>query len=358
MLKRAALLFLCLAIALSVMPAYAGNSPAPTRYFAASGHKISGDFLRYFDGHGGLKIFGYPITEEIQENGKTVQYFERSRFEENPAATDADWEVQLGLLGTTAIAGREMAAFQSSDDSGSRWYFQETQHSLGGPFLDFWAQNGYFPVFGFPISEEFEETSATDGQAYTVQYFERARFEYHPELVGTPYVIELGQLGREHLQRIGQGITSIPPAADDSPSADLSALELEMFQIINEDRAQAGVPPLRYDTLIASVARAHAQDMVDNNYHGHTGSDGSTPNERMRRAGVNFAWGSENYWTDRDYRQGLRVVNSEMMAEPWSPTSFNHIWNLLYTGYTRVGIGIVIGPNDVMWVVEDFADGE
>jgi endonuclease YncB( thermonuclease family) len=34
---------------------------------------------------------------------------------------------------------------------------------------------------GFPISSEIQETSPTDGKLYTVQYFERAVFELHPE---------------------------------------------------------------------------------------------------------------------------------------------------------------------------------
>ncbi|HET8630995.1 MAG TPA: hypothetical protein VFL91_26545 [Thermomicrobiales bacterium] len=37
----------------------------------------------------------------------------------------------------------------------------------------------------------------TNGQTYRVQYFERARFEYHPENAGTPYEVLLGLLGRE-----------------------------------------------------------------------------------------------------------------------------------------------------------------
>jgi hypothetical protein len=49
--------------------------------------------------------------------------------------------------------------------------------------------------FGFPVSEEFTER-LEDGQQYTVQYFERARFEYHPEYAGTPYEVLLGQFGR------------------------------------------------------------------------------------------------------------------------------------------------------------------
>jgi hypothetical protein len=55
-------------------------------------------------------------------------------------------------------------------------------------------------VYGYPISEEITEVSPTDGQLYTVQYFERNRFEHHPEKAGTPYEVQLGLLGANMLQ--------------------------------------------------------------------------------------------------------------------------------------------------------------
>jgi hypothetical protein len=48
-----------------------------------------------------------------------------------------------------------------------------------------------WPQYGYPISEEFYEVSPDDGGTYVVQYFERARFEWHPEHSGTPYEVLL-----------------------------------------------------------------------------------------------------------------------------------------------------------------------
>jgi len=59
--------------------------------------------------------------------------------------------------------------------------FTETGKMVKGKFLHYWLLNGGLPQQGFPISEEMEEVSETDGKAYSVQYFERAVFEYHPE---------------------------------------------------------------------------------------------------------------------------------------------------------------------------------
>ncbi len=75
-------------------------------------------------------------------------------------------------------------------------FFAETGHNLSGGFRTFWERNGGLALFGFPLSEEFIETSATDGRIYIVQYFQRNRFEFHPENAD-PNKVLLGLLGNE-----------------------------------------------------------------------------------------------------------------------------------------------------------------
>ncbi len=48
-----------------------------------------------------------------------------------------------------------------------------------------------------------EQNGDGTGRTYQVQYFENARTEYHPELAGTRYEVELGLVGKEALQRRG-----------------------------------------------------------------------------------------------------------------------------------------------------------
>jgi hypothetical protein len=78
-----------------------------------------------------------------------------------------------------------------------RYFFPDVGHTLGGVFKSYWDRNGGLSIFGFPISEEFQEISATDGKTYTVQYFQRNRFEAHPEFAGTNNEVLLGLLGSE-----------------------------------------------------------------------------------------------------------------------------------------------------------------
>jgi hypothetical protein len=79
-------------------PGHAGK-----RYFAETGHTVSFAFLEYYDSHGGLDIFGYPISEWLAEpNGRIVQYFQRGKMEWYPESSEA--RVQLGMLGSLYAA--------------------------------------------------------------------------------------------------------------------------------------------------------------------------------------------------------------------------------------------------------------
>ncbi|MCM8747592.1 N-acetylmuramoyl-L-alanine amidase [Thermomicrobiaceae bacterium CFH 74404] len=192
----------------------APTSPVPASsdpnmvYFPETQHNVPRIFYDYWQANGGLERFGYPLTEPFPEvsltDGNTylTQYFERARFEHHPELAGTQFEVLLGLLGSERTAGRRQEPpFQpvpppSEPDVD---YFPETGHTLRGLFRQYWWQNGGLPIFGYPISEEFEEQSKTDGQVYVVQYFERNRFEWHPEFAGTRYEVLLGHLAREIL---------------------------------------------------------------------------------------------------------------------------------------------------------------
>jgi len=163
-------------------------------YFAQTHHNLGGGFREYWTAHGGLPIFGYPLTEEFPEGGYTVQYFERNRFEFHPENRGTPYIVLLGRLGAQVTAGRPFPGIAPFDNRPGHVYFAATGHSLNSGFLSYWQANGGLAQFGYPISEELAEVSPTDGQTYTVQYFERARFEYHPELPD-PYRVSLGLLG-------------------------------------------------------------------------------------------------------------------------------------------------------------------
>lgn len=86
-------------------------------------------------------------------------------------------------------------------NTSNTFYFNDTGHTLSNGFKGYWERNGGLTVFGFPQTEEFDELNPDTGKVYTVQYFERQRYEYHPENQGTPYETLLGRVGVADAQR-------------------------------------------------------------------------------------------------------------------------------------------------------------
>ncbi len=181
----------------------AGPTPsADSVYFPQTEHNLSGDFLHYWQKHGGVTIFGYPISEPFVQDGYTVQYFERNRFELHPE-NQPPYNVLLGRLGADSVGNRQIPQVAPFQNGPNHVYFPQTGHSLNFAFLGYWTRNGGLSQFGYPVSEEMTEVSPTDGKEYTVQYFERARFEYHPEYKGTNAEVLLSLLGVTTMQDKG-----------------------------------------------------------------------------------------------------------------------------------------------------------
>ncbi|HET7081214.1 MAG TPA: hypothetical protein VFM49_27600 [Chloroflexia bacterium] len=80
----------------------AADGPA---YIPQTQHRLGGPFLAYWQAHGGVTLFGYPISEEFVEDGLRQQWFERARFEYHPELPPA-FRVTLGLLGSEMLAER------------------------------------------------------------------------------------------------------------------------------------------------------------------------------------------------------------------------------------------------------------
>ncbi|HEY3108203.1 MAG TPA: hypothetical protein VGL23_05590, partial [Chloroflexota bacterium] len=196
-------LILAAALALTLAAGSLLPAAAYERTFPETGQTVRDAFLDFFDAYGGLEIFGYPRTGEFSEAGRYVQYFQRARFEywpENPPGQ----QVQLGNLGLDL--GRARPPSVQSADPNRRW-FQETQHSLGGGFRDFWESRGGAAIFGLPISDELIENG------FTVQYFQKSRLEWHGENPAELRV-QVGLLGDEMI-----ALGKVQPPAEAAPRA-------------------------------------------------------------------------------------------------------------------------------------------
>ncbi len=174
------------------------NAPG-SRYFDVTGHNLGGGFRAYWEKFGGLPIFGYPITEEMQQDGMTVQYFERTRFEWHPGTFPDHYDVLLSLLGSWKAQQEGLMStdpFKQVGDNHQGVYFKETGHNVSGDFLKYWMAFGDLAVYGYPLSEPYTDQKT----GLTVQYFQRQRFEWHPGAWPERFNVLLGLLGDEYLQ--------------------------------------------------------------------------------------------------------------------------------------------------------------
>jgi hypothetical protein len=238
------------ALASMVQPAQAQSGE---RCFPETGQCISGRLREYWEQNGALLVFGFPIGPQqamtIEGQAIQAQPFERNRLELHPENA-RPYDVLLGRLGADRLAaqGRDWFAFPKSGNQPNCRYFAETDQSVCGEILAAWRANGLeldgrrgktdaesLALWGLPLSGVLTET-LSDGKQYQVQWFERARFELHPENT-PPYNVLFGLLGNE----LATGSTPLLPT---EPQITLPPVELvlrleELSPGFAVDRARA-----------------------------------------------------------------------------------------------------------------------
>jgi len=205
-----------LALAVWCIAAGAGRAaPLPQAIapacFVETGYCIDGRIRELWARGGGLMVFGFPITglqpEVIEGRTVMLQWFERARIELHPDLP-YPYDALIGRLGAEALAGRAPTrAVASTALVGECRAFSETGLRVCGEFLAAWLAGGAdldgdgalteresLALYGLPLTPPRTEQLA-DGNTYVVQWFERARFELHPEIAEA--LVLRGLLGRE-----------------------------------------------------------------------------------------------------------------------------------------------------------------
>jgi uncharacterized YkwD family protein len=121
------------------------------------------------------------------------------------------------------------------------------------------------------------------------------------------------------------------PTPTPAPTNGLTVAEQRMVDLVNQDRAAAGLPVLKVDMGLVQAAREKSQDMKDNNYFAHTSPSGVTPWDLMKKYGVTYKAAGENI------AKGYSTADA---AEKGFMNSPGHKANIL-GNYTHIGIGIV-----------------
>jgi uncharacterized protein YkwD len=138
------------------------------------------------------------------------------------------------------------------------------------------------------------------------------------------------------LQGGGGGTTPIPGGPT---AAELKALEDQVFALVNQRRAEAGLAPLTRSPELDAAARGHSLDMATNENFSHTGTDGSSPADRSRAAGYNFAWDGENIAAGQSTAAG--VFDTWFNEAPDASGKRIHHDNILSPTAKEIGISVV-----------------
>lgn len=129
--------------------------------------------------------------------------------------------------------------------------------------------------------------------------------------------------------------TVAPPTAAICPVTNIS-YEARVIELINIERANAGLSALSAQGQLGSAAQLHSADMACNNYFSHTGLDGSSSGDRAQRQGYGSSFVGENIAAG--YSSPESAVNGWM-------NSPGHKANILNADYTEIGVGYAFGGN-------------
>lgn len=187
------------------------QAPENEEYFAETGHWVTGEFLKtYRSVSDPLRIYGLPISDIFTDSttGLQIQYFEKARFELHPDA-HPDLRVQLSNLGYLTYKPGPRISNQGRTQP-CRTY-PETGYAVCFDFLEFFDEYGGVAQFGYPIS------NLEDRDGRIVQYFNKTRFEWRPEMPTGQRVV-VSDLGRryfyirgERLERLGSNLKNNAP---------------------------------------------------------------------------------------------------------------------------------------------------
>jgi uncharacterized protein YkwD len=122
------------------------------------------------------------------------------------------------------------------------------------------------------------------------------------------------------------------------------ALEEQMLEMINKERAKEGLKPLKADPQETMVARAHSKDMFARGYFAHENPEGKDPFDRMKEAKVRFTTAGENL----ALAQTLAIAHSNLMNSP------GHRANIMNPAFGRIGIGIMDGGFYGIMISQEF----
>jgi uncharacterized protein YkwD len=186
--------------------------------------------------------------------------------------------------------------------------------------------------------------SAANGT--TVERLVELNVEAHPSLGSNPDAIEVGwELklpGRsEPVVSAGERSSTARDATVSRPTAsDQDAFEAEIANLVNEERAKAGLASLRINTDLMGLARERSQDMVTRGYFSHYDPDTGEAIAHRWSAAENISQFSLRFDVVPP-NLAQRIVGSWMESD-------GHRANILKSEAQRTGVGVAANETQIV----------
>jgi hypothetical protein len=117
-----------------------------------------------------------------------------------------------------------------------------------------------------------------------------------------------------------------------------SELEIQIHILVNEERtsnANKIEPPLKLHSKLIEVARAHSEDMLQNNFFDHENLLGEKPADRISKEGIQWTLVAENLYESTGYAK-YQIAQSAVNG--WINSEGHYLNMLSDTTYTGIGI--------------------
>lgn len=119
----------------------------------------------------------------------------------------------------------------------------------------------------------------------------------------------------------------------------MSEVEQRIYELVDEERAKAGVNKLSYSPTMEKYARIKSKDMGDNDYFSHEDLNGNLITVQMLHDGISFrAWGENIAYISTYYAPSAEAAAMTIM-DLWMNSS-GHKANILSTKFDSIGIGV------------------
>ena len=196
-----------------------------SQFFSETGHWVQGKFLETWNVENkGYLLYGFPITEEFDSGGLRVQYFQRGRMELHTELPE-QLQIQISTLGTelwNLEKGRFLESDQKPTNSAACTLVDGSPYPICYAFKKFYEEQNGPSRFGKPISN----VGTLDG--ILVQYFEMARFEWHPEFPAGQQVA-LGKIGQSYFDAKEDQKWTMPQLS--SPGGDITRQPIKEIRL-------------------------------------------------------------------------------------------------------------------------------